>query len=96
MTQIALTHRIEELNEIEAMIEELKVEAENIKDVIKNEMTEQNLEEMIVGDYIVRWVDVLSSRFDTKRFKIEMGENLYKNYCKEVREELFIGTKKSR
>lgn len=89
MTQIALTHRIEELNEIEAMIEELKAEAENIKDVIKNEMTEQNLEEMIVGDYIVRWVDVLSSRFDTKRFKVEMGEKLYKNYCKEVASKRF-------
>lgn len=89
MTQIALTHRIEELNEIEEMIEELKAQAENIKDVIKNEMTEQNLEEMIVGDYIVRWVDVLSSRFDTKRFKVEMGEKLYKNYCKEVASKRF-------
>lgn len=84
MTQMTLTHRIEELNELEAMIEELKAEAESIKDVIKNEMTEQNLEEMIVGDYIVKYQQILSSRFDTKRFKVEMGEKLYKNYCKEV------------
>ena len=34
MTQITLTHRIEELNELEAMIEELKNEAEAIKDTI--------------------------------------------------------------
>ena len=62
MTQITLTHRIEELNDLEVMIEELKSEAEAIKDTIKQEMTDRNLEEMIVGDYIVRWVDVLSSR----------------------------------
>ena len=84
MTQMTLTHRIEELNEIEAMIEELKNEAEAIKDVIKNEMTEQNLEEMIVGDYIIKYQQIYSSRFDTKRFKVEMGEKLYKAYTKEV------------
>ena len=89
MTQIALTHRIEELNELEEMIETLKAEAESIKDVIKNEMTEQNLEEMIVGDYIVRWVDVLSSRFDTKRFKQTMGEDVYKAFTKEVASKRF-------
>ena len=89
MTQIALTHRIEELNELEEMIETLKAEAESIKDVIKNEMTEQNVEEMIVGDYIVRWVDVLSSRFDTKRFKQTMGEYVYKAFTKEVASKRF-------
>ncbi|MBQ9158948.1 MAG: hypothetical protein IJ136_06465 [Erysipelotrichaceae bacterium] len=89
MTQITLTHRIEELNDLEAMIEELKNEAEAIKDAIKQEMTDRNLEEMIVGDYIIRWVDVLSSRFDTKRFKTELGEDLYKSYTKEVASKRF-------
>ena len=89
MTQITLTHRIEELNDLEAMIEELKAEAENIKDQIKGEMTDRGLEQMMVGDYVVRWVDVLTSRFDTKRFKTEMGEALYKEYTKEVASKRF-------
>lgn len=92
MTQITLTHRIEELNELEASIEELKAEAETIRDQIKAEMSNQGLEEMIVGDYIVRWIDVLSSRFDTKRFKVEMGEALYKAYTKEVSSKRFTIT----
>ena len=92
MTQITLTHRIEELNELEAMIETIKAEAEAIKDQIKAEMSDRGLEEMIVGDYIVRWVDVLSSRFDTKRFKTEMGEGLYKEYTKEVSSKRFTIT----
>ncbi len=92
MTQITLTHRIEELNDLEVAIEELKVEAEAIRDQIKTEMSDRGVEEMIVGDYIVRWIDVLSSRFDTKRFKVEMGEGLYKEYTKEVSSKRFTIT----
>lgn len=89
MTQITLTHRIEELADLEAMIEELRVEAETIKDQIKDEMTERDIDQMIVGDYVVRYCDVLSSRFDTKKFKTEMGEELYKQYTKEVASKRF-------
>lgn len=92
MTQITLTHKIEELNELEAMVRELQAEVESIKDSIKDEMTERNVEELIVGDYIIRYLDVLSSRFDTKRFKTEMGEALYKNYTKEVSSKRFTIT----
>ena len=92
MTQITLAHRIDELNELEAMIDELKNEAETIRDQIKDEMAERNVDEMIVGDYIVRYIDVLSSRFDTKRFKVEMGESLYKEYTKEVSSKRFTIT----
>ena len=92
MTQITLAHRIDELNELEAMIDELKNEAETIRDQIKDEMAERNVDEIIVGDYIVRYIDVLSSRFDTKRFKVEMGESLYKEYTKEVSSKRFTIT----
>lgn len=76
--------KIEELNEIEKMMEELKVEADSIKDELKSEMSIRGLDQMEVGQYIVRWTSVLSSRFDTKRFKEEYGENIYKQYTKEV------------
>ena len=39
---------------------------------------------MNLGKYIVRWTSVLSTRFDTKRFKEAFGEELYKAYTKEV------------
>lgn len=76
--------KIEELNEIEKMVEELKAEADAIKDELKSEMSIRGLDQMEVGQYIVRWTSVLSSRFDTKRFKEEYGENIYKQYTKEV------------
>lgn len=85
MTKVTqLESKIEELNEIEKMMEELKAEAEAIKDELKNEMSLRGLDQMEIGQYIVRWTSVLSSRFDTKRFKEEYGENIYKQYTKEV------------
>lgn len=85
MTKVTqLESKIEELNEIEKMMEELKAEAEAIKDELKNEMSLRGLDQMEIGQYIVRWTSVLSSRFDTKRFKEEYGENVYKQYTKEV------------
>ena len=85
MTKVTqLESKIEELNEIEKMMEELKAESEAIKDELKNEMSLRGLDQMEIGQYIVRWTSVLSSRFDTKRFKEEYGENIYKQYTKEV------------
>lgn len=85
MTKVTqLESKIEELNEIEKMMEELKAEAEAIKDELKSEMSLRGLDQMEIGQYIVRWTPVLSSRFDTKRFKEEYGENIYKQYTKEI------------
>ena len=89
MTQITLLNKIEELNELEAMIEDIKVQAEAIKDDIKNEMTERNVDEMMVEDYIVRYIDVLTTRFDTKRFKEQLGEATYNAFTKQVSSKRF-------
>ncbi len=79
-----LLKKIESLIEYEAMIEELKAEAEEIRNEVKAEMASRDTEELEIGSHIVRYTSVLSSRFDTKRFKEELGESLYKAYCKEV------------
>ena len=89
MTQITLLNKIEELNELEAMIEDIKGQAEAIKDDIKNEMTERNVDEMMVEDYIIRYIDVLTTRFDTKRFKEQLGEATYNAFTKQVSSKRF-------
>ena len=55
MTNTLLLNKIEELNELEEMVEEIKAQAEAIKDEIKNEMTERNIDEMQIEDYIVKY-----------------------------------------
>lgn len=82
MTKAEMIKKIETLNEYEGMIEELKAEADTIRDSIKAEMLDRETEELEAGKYIVRWTSVLSNRFDTTSFKKIYGE-LYKAFTKQ-------------
>lgn len=83
MSTIEITSKIEALKELEALIEEAKAEAENLRDEIKTEMLNRNTEEMEAGQYIVRWTPVLSQRFDSTAFKKVMPD-IYKSFTKQV------------
>ena len=83
MSKFELLAKIELLNKYEAMIEEMKAEADAVRDAIKAEMTERDTEELIAGQYIIRWTSVLSNRFDSTGFKRVCPE-LYKAYTKQV------------
>lgn len=83
MSTIEITTKIETLKELEALIEEAKTEAENLRDEIKSEMLARNTEELAAGQYIVRWTSVLSQRFDSTAFKKVMPD-VYKAYTKQV------------
>ena len=82
MSKMELIAKVELLNEYEAMIEELKNEAEAVRDSIKVEMMERETEELIAGSYIIRWTSVLSNRFDSTAFKKVYGD-LYKAFTKQ-------------
>ena len=83
MSTTELTAQIESLRALEELIEEAKTEAETLRDAIKQELLSREVEELSVGQYIVRWTSVLSQRFDTTAFKKVMPE-VYKAYTKQV------------
>ncbi|MCI7020005.1 MAG: hypothetical protein Q4F81_09480 [Eubacteriales bacterium] len=83
MSKIELLAKIELLNKYEAMMEEIKAEADTIRNSIKAEMEAREVEELIAGQYIVRYTSVLSQRFDSTAFKKVMPE-IYKAYTKQV------------
>ena len=83
MSKIELLAKIELLNKYEAMMEEVKAQADAIRNEIKAEMEAHDLEEMITGQYIIRYTSVLSNRFDSTAFKKVMPE-IYKAYTKQV------------
>lgn len=83
MSKIELLAKIELLNKYEAMMKELKAEADTIRNTIKAEMEAREVEELIAGQYIVRYTAVLSNRFDSTAFKKVMPE-VYKAYTKQV------------
>lgn len=83
MSKIELLAKIELLNKYEAMMEDVKAQADTIRNEIKAEMEARELEEMIAGQYIIRYTSVLSNRFDSTAFKKVMPE-IYKAYTKQV------------
>lgn len=89
MAKNELLRKIELLNEYEAILEELKGEADEIRNELKAEMEARNVEEMEVDQYIVRYRSVLTTRFDTKRFKDTMGSDVYNAFTKQVASKRF-------
>lgn len=75
--------KVEKLKELEELLEEVKAEAESVRDEIKQEMMAQDTEELEAGQYIIRWTSVLSNRFDTTAFK-KVIPDVYKAYTKQV------------
>ena len=88
MSKMELLAKIELLNKYEAMMEELKTEADRVRDSIKAEMMEREVEELTAGQYIIRWTSVLSNRFDTTGFKKVYGD-LYKAFTKQTNSRRF-------
>ena len=91
MSKIELLAKIELLNRYEAMMDELKAEADKVRDSIKAEMEAREVEELIAGQYIIRWTSVLSQSFDSTSFK-KVLPDLYKAYTKQVASRRFTIT----
>ena len=91
MSMNEIITKIELLNEYEEMLEEIKNETEALRDAIKAEMLAQDTEELIAGQYIVRWTSVLTNRFDSTAFKKVMPD-VYKAYTKQVSSRRFTIT----
>ena len=80
--------KIEALREWEEILSEAQAEAEAIRDSLKEEMLEQETEELVAGTYIIRWTSVLTNRFDTTAFKKEHND-LYKEFTKQISSKRF-------
>ena len=83
MSKNELIAKIEAVNAWEALMEDAKAEADAIRDSIKQEMLDRDVEELTAGAYIIRWTSVLSNRFDTTGFKKVYGD-LYKAFTKQT------------
>ena len=91
MSKYELLAKVELLNKYEAMMEELRAEADSVRNSIKAEMEAREVEELVAGQYIIRWTSVLSNRFDSTAFKKVLPE-LYKAYTKQVTSRRFTIT----
>lgn len=86
---INLESRITLMQQYEAEANNFKAKAEEIKDSIKEQMAAAQTSELVTPNFVVRFVDVLTSRFDIKLFKETCGEGLYNQFLKQVASKRF-------
>ena len=63
-----------EYREIQAQIKALEAEAEALKQKMINEMDTLQAEELVAGEYTIRYTVYESTRLDSKKFKTEQPE----------------------
>lgn len=78
-----IRNTIAELQELYAQAESIKAEITAREAVIKEEMEAREVETLDLGNVIVRFTSVLSSRFDTKAFKKDFAD-IYALFTKQV------------
>ena len=82
MANNELLNMINELNSWEALMEEARAEADAIRDEIKQHMLAAETEELECGQYIIRYANILTQRFDTTSFKKALPD-VYKAFIKQ-------------
>ena len=83
MSKNEMLSLIETMNNYDDLAAKVKAKADAIRDALKAEMERQAVEEMICGQYIVRYTSVVSNRFDSTTFK-RLYADLYKDFTKPV------------
>lgn len=81
LTTQTIEAKAKEIKELLRMKEELETEIASLQDELKAELTERSTDELIAGEYKIRYKEVSSNRFDTTSFKVTHKE-LYEQYTK--------------
>ncbi len=83
MSKNELQAKVKELKELKIMAQELAAEITGIEDELKAEMLARGTEELITGEYKLRYKLVESTRFDTTAFK-KAHADLYGLFSKQT------------
>lgn len=83
MNNQAIRNTVVELQELYAAQDLLKAQIVKRESLIKEEMENRELEELNLGNIIIRFTNVLSNRFDTTSFK-KFHKDLYNEFIKQV------------
>lgn len=82
MTNKELNEVMKTIAEYARIAEEANKVVEENKELLKGYMTEQGIEEVIGDEHKATYKAVVSNRFDSKAFKADGYEDLYKAYQK--------------
>ena len=88
MTERRIERRLKKLAELEMQIAELQMEAESIKDEIKQDMQEKGIDEMCCKDKVIRWRIIQTNRLDGKALQKALPD-IYRQFLKPCRSKRF-------
>ena len=88
MNKQELLKQVRDLKELKVMAEELQTEITAIEDNIKAEMTAQNVTELQIDIFKIRWTPVISNKFDTSAFK-KIYSDLYHQFTRKYETKRF-------
>ena len=74
---------IEQYKQWKELAEEANKQMKEYEGMLKELLEESGAETLESGQYILRWTEILSNRFDTTAFKKENPE-IYKLYLKQI------------
>ena len=77
-----------ELQELYAQQDELKALIAERESIIKQDMIDREVQELNLGNMVIRFTEVISNRFNTTEFK-KLHLNLYNAFLKEVTSKRF-------
>ena len=83
MKNTEIRETVAELQELYVAQDVLKAQITEREQAIKDEMESRELEELNLGNIIIRFTSILSNRFDTTNFK-KLHKDLYNEFIKQV------------
>ena len=69
-----IAEKIRKLKKLKLDIAEMEKFVKEIEDAIKAKMTEQNVSEMVVDVFKIRWIPYSTTRIDMARLKAELPD----------------------
>ena len=75
----AIENRINKIKYLEDEKKNIDAQIEALKNEIKTEMTNRGVDECRTANFVVRFKEIISNNFDSKRFKADMPD-LYDTY----------------
>ena len=85
----ALENKVTLMQQYEAEAEAFKAKADEIRDGIKAQMTDLGTDEITTPKYVIRFISILTNRFDTKFFNDTATTEIYTYYLKQVSSKRF-------
>ena len=83
MSENEITMKVRELKQLSALIEEAEKEIETIRDQIKQQMYDLDVDEIRAGEFKITWKESVSKRIDTTALKKSLPE-IAQQFTKEI------------